>query len=84
MFGSQHQGPIHLMLTDVVMPGMNGSKLAKRLHDVLPDMKVLYMSGYTDDAIIHQGILDPEVEYIEKPFSPQELICKVRKILDSK
>jgi signal transduction histidine kinase len=73
---------IHLMITDVVMPRMSGRELADCLESVRPEMKVLYMSGYTDDAIIHHGVLDPGIAYIQKPFAPDVLALKVREVLD--
>ena len=78
-----HEDPIHLMLTDVVMPGMNGRELAERIRLLYPNTKVLFMSGYTDDAISHLGVLEPGMEFIEKPFSPESLALKVRKTLDA-
>jgi PAS domain S-box-containing protein len=78
----QHQGPIHLMLTDVVMPGMNGHELAKRLEPFHPEMKVLYMSGYTDNAIVLHGVLVEGVHYIQKPFTVNALAKKVREVLE--
>ena len=78
---SRRQGTIHLMLTDMVMPGMNGVELSKRLAPIKPGMKVLYMSGYTADAIVHQGILDPGIAFIHKPFTMDSLARKVREVL---
>jgi PAS domain S-box-containing protein len=78
-----HQGEVHLLLTDVVMPQMSGRVLAERLVLARPGMKVLYMSGYTDDAIVHQGTLDPGTHFIAKPFSAADLKGKVREMLDS-
>ncbi len=78
----RHEGSIHLMLSDVVMPKMSGRELAERLATTRPDMKVLYMSGYTDDAIVHHGILEPGTSFIQKPFTPDSLVRKVREVLD--
>ncbi len=78
----QHEGAIHLLLTDVVMPEMNGQELFKRLHSDCPEMKCLYMSGYTANIIAHDGILDPRVCFLSKPFSLLELGLKVREALE--
>ncbi len=78
----QHSGPIDLMLTDVVMPGMNGRMLADKLVLRYPGIKVLYMSGYTDNAIIHYGVLDKGKNFIQKPFTPTALKSKLRELLD--
>jgi signal transduction histidine kinase/CheY-like chemotaxis protein len=80
----RHEGPIDLVLTDVVMPGMKGHELGQRLASLRPGMKVLYMSAYTEDAIVNYGILIPGTAFIEKPFSPDELAGKVREVLDAK
>jgi PAS domain S-box-containing protein len=78
----QHRDPIHLMLTDVVMPGMNGHEVAKRLESFHPETKVLYMSGYTDNAIVLHGVLVKGVHYIQKPFTVDALTKKVREVLE--
>jgi PAS domain S-box-containing protein len=80
---AEHQdGTIHLLLTDVVMPHMSGRALAHAVKRFRPDVKVLYMSGYTDDAISHHGVLDPGTALLQKPFSPAALARKVREVLD--
>lgn len=78
----RHQEPIHLLLTDVVMPGINGRELYERLIAIRPEVKVLYMSGYTDDVIAHRGVLNAGVSFIPKPFSINALATKVRDVLD--
>jgi two-component system, cell cycle sensor histidine kinase and response regulator CckA len=78
----RHKGPIHLMLTDVVMPHMSGRELADRLAPLRTEMKVLYTSGYTEDAIVHHGVLNTGIPFIQKPFKPLALALKVRKVLD--
>ena len=76
-----HAGPIHLLLTDVVMPGMSGREVAERLLSVRRDLKVLYMSGYTSEAMAHHGLSDAATEFIQKPFTPNALMQKVSETL---
>jgi PAS domain S-box-containing protein len=78
-----HQGKVNLLLTDVVMPQMGGRALAEHVTLDRPEIKVLYMSGYADDAIVHHGTLDPGTNFIAKPFSATDLKKKVRQVLDS-
>jgi CheY-like chemotaxis protein len=77
-----HAGPIALLLTDVMMPGMNGRELAERLTVERPEMRVLFMSGYTDDAALRRGVLDDSMPFIQKPFRPDLLARTVRAVLD--
>lgn len=80
----QHAGEVHLLMTDVVMPGMNGRELAEKLTAVYPNLKSLYTSGYTANVIAHHGVLDEGVQIIQKPFSMKELAIKVREALASR
>jgi signal transduction histidine kinase/CheY-like chemotaxis protein len=78
----KHDGPIHLVLTDVVMPGMNGKELFERIAARFPQAKPLFMSGYTENVIAHRGVIDQGVRFIQKPFSIKALCSKVRQALD--
>ena len=77
-----HAGPIHLLLSDVIMPHSKGAPLVDRLRAAYPDVRVLYMSGYTDDAIVRHGVLDEGTPFLQKPFTPHGLAQKVREVLD--
>jgi len=79
---SKEEGHIHLVLTDVVMPGMNGRGLVERLSGIRPRIKSLYMSGYTDDDIIRRGFIEPSKSFLQKPFTSDALLQTVRKVLD--
>ena len=79
---SNHDGRIDLLVTDVVMPGLSGRALAGQFVQQQPAARVLYMSGYTDDSIVQQGILEGGVAFIQKPFTPTALLQKVRDVLD--
>jgi two-component system cell cycle sensor histidine kinase/response regulator CckA len=78
----RHNGPLHLLLTDVIMPDMNGKELFERFKPIYPEMKVIYMSGYTDDVIAHHGILESGFHFIQKPFALSTLTNKIRTVLD--
>lgn len=79
----KHTGSLHLLLTDVIMPGMDGPALAKQVQKERPDIKVLYMSGYATNFIMHDGEVDPGTNFLEKPFHPRALLNKVREVLDN-
>ena len=79
----RHGGPLHLLLTDVIMPGMDGPALAKQVQKERPDIKVLFMSGYATNFIMHDGVVDSGTNFLEKPFHPRTLLSKVREVLDS-
>jgi two-component system cell cycle sensor histidine kinase/response regulator CckA len=78
---AEHNGAIHLLVTDVVMPGMSGPELVNQMAILRPETKVLYMSGYTDDSIVRHGMLELGVILLQKPFTPQSLVHKVREVL---
>ena len=78
----ERKEPIHLILTDVIMPAMNGRQLVERCWQMRQDFKVLYMSGYTDNAIVQHGVLEEGMNYLQKPFTVDDLARKVREVLD--
>ena len=80
---ARHQGPLHLILTDVVMPGMNGRVMVERLIRRFPDARILFMSGYTDDALAPHGVAPGDMAFLNKPFTPKQLAERVREVLDA-
>jgi nitrogen-specific signal transduction histidine kinase len=78
----QHQGPIHVIVSDVVMPELGGRQLVEMITSLKPDIKVLFLSGYTDDAVVRHGVLEAETAFLQKPFTPGALARKVREVLD--
>jgi CheY-like chemotaxis protein len=79
-----HPGRVNLLVTDVVMPGMSGRDVANRVATRRPGIKVLYLSGYTDDAIVRHGVLEPGIAFLQKPFTADTLARKVREVLDAR
>ena len=75
---------IDLVITDLIMPGMSGRELVQALHQVRPDLKALYLSGYTEDEIVRRGLHDPSVAFLQKPFTAEVLLDKVRSVLDAR
>lgn len=78
-----HAGTIHILVTDVVMPGMSGREVGRRLAVARPGMRVLYLSGYADDSIVRHGVLEPGLAFLQKPFTPEALSRRVRELLDA-
>ena len=81
VFG-EADGPVDLLLTDLVMPGGSGKDVAEALRRVQPSLRVLYVSGYTQDTIVHQGVLDSGIAFLPKPFTPSGLLVKIGEVLD--
>jgi CheY-like chemotaxis protein len=79
----RHQGPLHLLLSDVVMPRMGGPELAQELVARRPDVKVLYMSGYTDHPMVRRGVVNAGVAFLQKPFTPTLLVSRIREVLEA-
>lgn len=80
----EHEGEIHLLITDVVMPEMNGKEVAEHMQSLYPGMKILFMSGYTANVSAYRGVLDEGVNFIQKPFSMKDLAVKVQEALREK
>lgn len=81
--GKTHSGTIDILITDVAMPEMNGRDLAEKITDLYPDLRIVFMSGYTANVIAHQGVLDDRVAFIQKPFSMADFSKKIQDVLDT-
>jgi FixJ family two-component response regulator len=79
----QHPGPIHLLVTDIVMPGMSGREVGLLLTQMHPEMRALYLSGYPDESVVHEWALAPGTPFLQKPFTGEALARKVREVLDA-
>jgi CheY-like chemotaxis protein len=82
LFLEKHRGPLHLLLTDVIMPTMTGPELKARVNALYPGIKTVFMSGYTAEVIAQRGLLDDGLAFVQKPFTVQDLVGKVRRVLD--
>jgi YesN/AraC family two-component response regulator len=80
---AEYKGTIDLIATDVVMPEMNGSQLVEKVLEARPEIRVLFMSGYTDDEVMRRGVIDGQTAFLQKPFTPDMLARKVREVLDA-
>ncbi|RMF64661.1 MAG: response regulator, partial [Calditrichaeota bacterium] len=80
----QLEGKVDLLITDVVMPGKSGKELHQALAEIRPGLPVVYISGYTDNAIVHRGVLDAETVFLQKPFKPRDLLRKARQALQNR
>jgi CheY-like chemotaxis protein len=80
---AEHKGPIDMIATDVVMPEMNGSQLVEKVLEARPGIRVLFMSGYTDDEVMRRGVINGQTAFLQKPFTPDLLAHKVREVLDA-
>jgi len=80
---TSYRGPIHLLVSDVVMPGIGGPELASRLEPLHPELRVLHISGYADDAVLRHGVSEGTTAFLQKPFTPEALVRKMREVLDA-
>lgn len=78
----RHKGPLDLLLTDLVMPGLNGRELHEEVTTLFPKAKVLYMSGYTEEVVTHRGVLEKGIPFLQKPFSVHALTTRIREVLE--
>ena len=81
---TRHSAPIHLLITDVVMPLMNGRELARRFAELRPDTRILFVSGYAETDIVQQGVIDPTLAFLPKPLTAHQLLHKARELLETR